>query len=286
MTDSAMFVPDEREPLASPGGERGKYLYCIIRSSSPRQFGRIGVGGTLVYTVHHGELAAVVSDTPVVIYDPTRENLLAHDFVSELVTREFTVLPVSFGSVFHSENEVAELLRSTHQAFSDALERMRDCVEYGVKVLWDHEAVIADIEQRDENVQRVKLEINRNAQSSTYFARRELARLLRAALEDRANAYVSAVHERLKDVTAASRSSSPVGDRMIMNAAFLVKRDAAGEFQRGLSALAAEHAALLTIRVSGPNAPTHFVNIKTAHELQRIAGQPTSSPMPDEFHGH
>ena len=33
------------------------------------------------------DLAAVVSDTPIVIYDPTRDNVLAHEFVNETVMK-------------------------------------------------------------------------------------------------------------------------------------------------------------------------------------------------------
>ena len=53
----------------------GKYVYCIIETNEPRSFGPMGIGGRGddVYTVRHKGLAAVVSNTPLVVYDPTRE---------------------------------------------------------------------------------------------------------------------------------------------------------------------------------------------------------------------
>jgi hypothetical protein len=63
-------------------------------------------GGQRVFTVAFQDLAAVVSDTPIVIYDPTRDNVLAHEFVNETVMKEFTVIPMSFGTVFRSEEDV------------------------------------------------------------------------------------------------------------------------------------------------------------------------------------
>ena len=59
-----------------------------------------------MFTVAFNDLAAVVSDTPIVIYDPTRENVLAHEFVNETVMKEYTVIPMSFGTVFRSEDDV------------------------------------------------------------------------------------------------------------------------------------------------------------------------------------
>lgn len=253
-----------RDPQgASSPAEGGKYVYCIIRLDRPRDFGEIGIGGgKRVYTVGHGDLAAVVSDTPIVIYDPTRENVLAHEFVNETVMREFTVIPMSFGTVFRSEEDVSELLRSTYQAFSDVLDKMRDKIEFGLKVLWDHEKVIATIEQENEEIRRLKDEITRNASSSTYFARMQLGRLVSSALEDMGNRFVADVHETLKQVAVASRSNKPIGDRMIMNAAFLVERARERAFDERVKEISHKYEDVLTFKYTGPWPPYNFVNIK------------------------
>ena len=98
MTDP-QTVRSETPPLAHTAIGRpaveGKYVYCIIRLDKPKDFGSVGIGGgQRVYTVHYRDLAAIVSDTPLVIYDPTREHVLAHEFVNETVMREFTVIPM------------------------------------------------------------------------------------------------------------------------------------------------------------------------------------------------
>src|SRR6478672_6611199 len=132
-------VRTETPPIPQPAVD-GKYVYCIIRLDKPKDFGSVGIGGgQRVYTVHYRDLAAIVSDTPLVIYDPTREHVLAHEFVNETVMREFTVIPMSFGTVFRSEDDVTELLRSTYQAFSDVLDKMQDKIEFGLKILWDRD---------------------------------------------------------------------------------------------------------------------------------------------------
>ena len=261
MMDSSFTTP---EPASSGGTtEGGKYVYCIIRLDRPRDFGEIGIGGgKRVYTVGHEDLAAVVSDTPIVIYDPTRENVLAHEFVNETVMREFTVIPMSFGTVFRSEEDVSELLRSTYQAFSDVLDKMRDKIEFGLKVLWDREKVIDTIEQENEEIRRLKHEIDRNASSSTYFARMQLGRLVDSALEEMGSRYVADVHDTLKAAAVASRSNKPIGDRMIMNAAFLVERAREKAFDDRVKEISRKYEDLLTFKYTGPWPPYNFVNIK------------------------
>jgi hypothetical protein len=244
--------------------EEGKYVYCIIKSPDARDFGPIGIGdgANRVYTVHFQDLAAVVSDTPIRIYDPTRENVLAHELVNETVMREFTVIPMSFGTIFRTRDDILELLKSTYKAFDDVLDKMRDKIEFGLKVLWDRDKVISRLEQSDDEIRRLKEEITGNAQNSTYFARMQLGRLVEGALESTANGYVMDIHESLKPVAVASRSNKPIGDRMIMNAAYLVERAREQEFDEAVKSLSRKYEDLLSFKYTGPWPPYNFVNIK------------------------
>ena len=60
----------------------------------------------------------------------------------------------------------------------DVLDKMKDKIEFGLKILWDREKVIANLEQENDEIRRLKDEISRNAASSTYFARMQLGRLV------------------------------------------------------------------------------------------------------------
>jgi hypothetical protein len=259
---SVLDIPSV-EPAPPFGVEGGKYVYCIVRSDQQRDFGAIGIGGgQRVFTVAFDDLAAVVSDTPIVIYDPTRENVLAHEFVNETVMKEFTVIPMSFGTVFRSEDDVTELLRSTYQAFSDVLDKMQDKIEFGLKVLWDRERVIANLERENDEIRRLKDEISRHTTTSTYFARMQLGRLVDSALEEISSRYVADIHEALKPAAVASRSNKPIGDRMIVNAAFLVDRAQEQAFDERVKDTSRRYEDVLSFKYSGPWPPYNFVNIK------------------------
>ena len=261
MGESSFSAGDEVGGRGTPDG--GKYVYCIIRSERQREFGAIGIGGgQRVFTVAFQDLAAVVSDTPIVIYDPTRENILAHEFVNENVMRAHTVIPMSFGTVFRSEDDVVELLRSTYDAFSDVLDTMQDKMEFGLKVLWDRDKVVASLERENDEISRLKDEIGRHASSSTYFARMQLGRLVDAALEEISARYVADIHDALKAVAVASTSNKPIGDRMILNAAFLVDRAQERAFDERVKDTSRRYDDLLAFKYSGPWPPYNFVNIK------------------------
>jgi hypothetical protein len=254
----------EQIPTEAANAEEGKYVYCIIKCEEDREFGSIGIGGEAneVYTVHYKDLAAVVSDTPIRIYDPTRENVLAHELVNETVMREYTVIPMSFGTIFRTKEDIMELLKSTYRAFDDVLEKMRNKIEFGLKVLWDRDRVVTRLEEEDEEIHHLKQEITGNEQSSTYFARMQLGRLVESALEEAANNYVLDIHQSLKPFAIASRSNKPIGDRMILNGAYLVERSREQEFDEAVKELSRKYEEVLSFKYTGPWPPYNFVNIK------------------------
>ncbi|HUF79385.1 MAG TPA: GvpL/GvpF family gas vesicle protein, partial [Thermoanaerobaculia bacterium] len=150
MSDEKARGLEERPGTAAvgspePDGElQGKYVYCIIHSEEDLSFGRAGIGAepAEIHTVSFKDIAAVTSDTPLEVYDPTRENVLAHERVNELVMLRFTVIPMSFGTVFRTEDDIVELLRSAYDAFKDVLIKMQGKLEFGLKVLWEPELII------------------------------------------------------------------------------------------------------------------------------------------------
>jgi hypothetical protein len=253
-----------RTPGAPPASSdrRGKYVYCIIRADEPLRFGPIGFGTPPgeVYTVPDGDIAAVVCDAPMEVLDATRENVLAHERVNEAVMKYQTVIPMSFGTVFKTRDDIVELLRGAHGAFQDVLTKMENKVEFGLKVLWDRDAMIRHLEHDDEDIRRLKSEIA-TQKGSTYFARVQYGRLVDGALQNRSEQYVAEIFAALRDVCIASRANKPIGDKMIMNAAFLVERDREAAFDARVKALGASHDTL-TFRYTGPWPPYNFVNIR------------------------
>ena len=252
----------------------GIYVYCIIESPQPRAFGKLGIGGRGddVYTVHHKELAAVVSRTPLMVYDPTRENALTHEHVNEVVMIDngFTPVPMSFGTLFKTEDDIVEFLKDTYDALRDVLKKMKDKLEFGLKVNWDRDSVLADVEQEYEEIRLLKAQIESDQATSTYFARMQLGRLVEQALADRSDEYVRDIYASLQDAAIASRSNKVIGEKMIMNAAFLVGRERSEAFDAKVHEIGKKYEGKLSFRYTGPWPPYNFVTIRL--QLERSAG--------------
>jgi hypothetical protein len=104
---------------------------------------------------------------------------------------------------------------------SGVLARLEGHLELGLKVLWDRDLI---------------------AQEAAGHDARELVELLRPH-------------------ATAVRVVSPIGERMILNAAFLVAREQEAAFDAKVRSLAARFE-LLTFQYTGPWAPYHFADIR------------------------
>jgi len=268
----AEFPSPSAEPAALPAGEGGRYVYGVIAAKEPGSFGKIGIGGTgeMVYTVNYNDIAAVVSKTAVFIFDPTRENALAHEHVIETVMKSYTIIPMSFGTVFRTDDDIREVLKSIYTSLKDVLKQMSGKVEFGLKVNWDRDQVIEELKRDDEEIHRFNQEITRKHLQSTYLARMQLGRMIEKALVERSAEYVREIYDSLRAACVASRDNKPIGDKMIMNAAFLIERDREAKFDDAVNRIARKFGDRLNFKYTGPWPPYNFVNIRL--KLERGAG--------------
>ena len=255
---------------AATQGESGRYVYGIVQTRDRVNFGRVGIGGVgeMVYTVNYQDIAAVVSNTSVYIFDPTRENALAHEHVIETVMNKYTIIPMSFGTVFRTDDDIREVLKSIYSSLKDVLHQMSGKLEFGLKVNWDRDRIIEDIKQEDEEIRKFHQEIIRKHLQSTYLARMQLGRMIDKALAEQSISYVREIYEALRGVCVASRDNQPIGDKMIMNAAFLVEREREPEFDEAVNKIAKKYGQRLKFKYTGPWPPYNFVNIRL--KLERV----------------
>src|SRR6185312_8275958 len=220
--------------------QEGRYVYGVLESREPLSFGKIGIGGMgeSVYTVHHADVAAVLSKTPVFIFDPTRENALAHEHVIETVMKSNTIIPMSFGTVFRTDDDVREVLKSIYPSLKDVLKQMANKLEFGLRVTWDRDRIVEELKRDNDEIHRFQHELTRKHLQSTYFARMQLGRMIDKALAERAAEVVREIYDGLRAVCVASRDNKVIGDKMIMNAAFLVQKDRETEFDAAVNVVA------------------------------------------------
>jgi len=247
--------------------ELSKYLYCIIPCCENRTFdvNVIGNEGGVVHTVCHQGLAAVVSDSPATQYESTRQNMMAHERVLETVMRETTLLPVRFGTVTDSASSVKnikKLLESRFEEFEELLREMEGKVELGLKAFWCNEkTVYEEIVAEDAAIRRLRDSLSGKPPEATHFDRVRLGEMVKEALNRKRAKEAARILLPLRQLPHSIRENDVFGDRMVVNAAFLVDRSKEPEFDRAVSKLDEQFGGRVALKYIGSAPPYNFVNI-------------------------
>lgn len=256
----------------------GKYLYCIIRAAEERTFdGVAAVGGPdcPVHTVPWGGLAAVVSDSPIERCEATRQNLVSHERVIEAVLQEQTPLPVRFGTIANSGDAVAniqKLLETRATEFDRLLREMEGKVELGLKAFWRSETIVFDqIVAEDGQIRTLRDALQHQPGGASQAARIRLGELVKAALARKRDAEAKRILAPLRPIADRVASNPVLLDRMIVNSAFLVRRDRQPSFDRAVADLDSERSEQIRLTYVGPVAPYNFVSIVVSWDQVRAA---------------
>ena len=240
----------------------GKYIYCITEGAEGEHFGPLGIGGRgdELYTIGYKDIRAVVSDSPVKRYPVSRENSLAHERAIEAVFKQHTVLPARFCTIAEDEEKVRAILEREYAEFRSLLERMRDKVEVGVKAIFHETLIYQEIPERYEEIRPRKEAVASLPSHKAHWQLVEIGRMVEAALEAEKARVREEIVEALKGSCHDFRLTHRLlGERMIMNAAFLVDRAREAAFDRKMDRLAERYGERVTFKYVGGFPPFNFV---------------------------
>ena len=242
----------------------GKYFYCIIRSLEPRELTARGIGerGDKVYTVHYKDLAAVVSDSPVMEYDSSRRNMMTHTAVLEEVMGEHTILPVRFGIVAPNEKAIREqMLKRRYDELDRLLRSMEGRVELGLKTFWYEDVVLREIIEANAAIRQLRDGLVNRPAEETYYERIRLGELVEKAMNQKRDADSALILSRLRPLAGDVKINTVITERMILNAAFLVDREREAEFDHAIQQMDVEMGQRMMFKYVGSAPPYNFVNL-------------------------
>src|SRR5947209_5641654 len=122
------------------------YAYCLSDELVASTLESVtGIAGARPYLIEHEGIAAVVSEFVGDLVPVTKDNVFAHERVVGQVLAQATPLPFRFGSLIAGP-ELEKYLGGQEASLREMLERVRGCVEMGIKIMWDPAAIKSQIE--------------------------------------------------------------------------------------------------------------------------------------------
>lgn len=243
--------------------KEGKYIYCIIPAKTQEAFGPLGIGGRgdEVSSISFDDIAAVVSNSPVIKYSVSRENTLAHEKAIEEVMKKYTVLPVRFATIAENEEKVKKILEKEHGKFKDLLDEIKDKKELGLKAMFKDEVIYKEILEKYKEIKSLKEKIATKPPEQTYYQRMEIGKMVEQALDSEREKYKKEILDILEPLSKDIKINASYGEKMIINVAFLVNKDKEPEFDKCVHELDARYTDKIKFKYVGIVPPFNFVNL-------------------------
>ena len=245
------------------GVKEGKYIYCITAAGVSQTFGPLGIGGRAdeLYSISFNDIAAVVSDSPIKRYPVSSDNTLAHEKAIEQVMKEHTVLPVRFATIAEDEEKVKRILEKEHDKFKDLLDKIKDKKELNLKAIFIENVIYRDILEKHEDIRVLKDKIATFSPEKSHYQRMQIGKMVEAALQKEKENCKEEILNTLSPLAQDVKTNNTYGERMIINAAFLVEKQKEAEFDQKVNELAERFGEKVKFKYVGTLPPFNFVNL-------------------------
>ncbi|GAA4284467.1 GvpL/GvpF family gas vesicle protein [Brevibacterium daeguense] len=239
----------------------GLYVYGIVQADANLPDDLVGVEGRPVSALAEGTVAALVTELSPGDEFGTPDGLLAHTNVLDTASRSVAVLPMTFGTVVPSAEELTEEVLSPRQAeFSEALRTVEGAVQFTVRARYLRDVALAAMIAGNPEIARLREAISGTSEDETRNERIRLGELIVATFDRMRPTDAESIREALSPFArdVVHREAGQAED--IVELALLVPRERQSEFENAVESIAKDMHEEISFRLVGPQAPYDFVN--------------------------
>jgi hypothetical protein len=213
-----------------------------------------------VQAIERGPVAALVSEVPGDGVPGRAKNLTAHSEVLRAAMDGGTVLPMRFGVLMPDEETVRrDLLEAREAWLTEMLTALDGRVEMTVSAMYREEVLLHEVVTQDAGIRTLRERVQSKPAAATHFERIRLGELVAAAVDARRSADATAILDALRPLADAYAPADLLHEQMVVNAAFLVRRDGLEKFDAAVESVSAERADRMHFKLTGPLPPFSFV---------------------------
>lgn len=258
------------KPTENKESKESKYLYCILRlpeaqAHTPPLFSSRGIGGRgdVIHTIRVGNLAAVVSDSPVMEYDQSRRNMLAHTQAQEEAMQHGPILPVRFGIIASSAAAIErKLLQQRAAELHGLLDGLEGRQEASIKAFWFEGIIFEEILKEHDDIRELRDSLMHKPPEGTYYERIRLGEMIEAAVQRKREADAERILNRLRPLAEQHRINQILTERMVVNVAFLIRHERKADLDAAIDDLDAAMGERMLFKYISAAPPYNFVSLK------------------------
>jgi len=237
-----------------------KYLYCITKEfRQPIEFNTQGVENSKVHMINHAGFSCVVSDTKLGDKELSKESAMAHEKVLEEIIERSAIIPIAFGHVAKSEDEIkTNLLETNQNKLKDWLNNLEGKIELSLKAFWlDLNSVLKDIAENSDEIKKIKAR-GKLTRSDAMRAGEIAAKTMGKKREEMEDDII----KHLTELCSEHKKCNLFGEQMITNIAFLINKENLPIFDKKVNEYAEGLGDNIKLKYTGPVPPYNFVDLK------------------------
>lgn len=220
-----------------------------------------GILGANLSVVFLGEIMAVVSDIKETSTLADKSNLVEYAKLIETLAKQFTVLPVQYGSLMGSIELVQNMLKKNYSKFHENLEKVENKVEFGLKVFCDSKEIKKELASKlaldlaPKSLQKDKTSIYKE-----YLNKKLKEHQLEKLLLEYVDTVIQDITARLSKMNSIHKFKKMESESKIIDAVFLIKKSKQENLITSVKDLQSKYIGL-RLMLTGPWPPYNFVNI-------------------------
>ena len=248
----------------------GVYIYGIINSNSTSHFftPKDSYKKESVYTIPYQDVSAAVSNSEIIEYAYSSKDTLAkllvwhQKVIEKIMDLKCTIIPVRLGTFAVDEAEVKDTLIKGYTLIKNIMKNISDKIETDVVATWaDFNSTLKEIGEEKE-IKKFKEKILANTKRITVDDQMKAGVMAKKALDKKREKYALKIQTFLKNYCAAFKVHELMDDRMVINAAFLIRKDKQKNFDRKVEEINTKFAEKLNFRCVGPLPPYSFYTLE------------------------
>ncbi|OGO93633.1 MAG: hypothetical protein A2Y17_00810 [Clostridiales bacterium GWF2_38_85] len=240
----------------------GKYIYCFIAENEKKIFCNSTLSSvtSAVYSIPYKGISAIVSDTNIYEYDPSRKNVRSHQQIVSRIMESYTIIPVAFGTVSNNKLETEKYIANNYDNLVKQLDYFKDKFEVGLRATWNDDFFNEDIENDD--IKALKAIVSGKDENEVLIDKVQLGKFVEQATLRKKEEYIALIYEPLSKIAVESNTKDDLPIKTVFNANFLINKTDSDSFDNMVEKLCKPYDKKLNFSYTGPWPPYNFVNIK------------------------
>jgi hypothetical protein len=238
----------------------------------------IGIDQKQATVLNFKELAAVITPVNPLYFsqqyidlqlkDPDwlKEKAFHHHECITAIHSQFTILPMSFCTIFQKEDNLRSLLNEQYDVILEKLYRLKEKQEWNLKIYCNPEQAFSYVVTHNPTVLELRENIATMPKGKQFIMKKKLNQLITDEVEKVQSQWWAQIEQPLKTIFEEAKLRKNWGreiterkDEMIVNCDLLINKKKSEQFLNKIHDLEKEFAeAGCTFQVSGPWPPYHF----------------------------